>query len=175
MRMRSEPINRNLAALSGSEPFSGPMRAIPASAHAFFDVDLDSGLAVRIPTFMQTMLMRSVRGRISTRPCVGLHSIPATWRHSIVPSSYQTSMRRWIAGRRGGRSGISVTPGVARGKLSRYHPSWSWTAEPARRIDPSKLSAPSADGRSFWAGSPSIPCVEKLADTTFLQLVRVIR
>mgnify|MGYP006956461926 FL=1 len=75
MRMRSEPINRNLAALSGSEPFSGPMRAIPASAHAFFDVDLDSGLAVRIRTFMQTMLMRSVRGRISTRPCVGLHSL----------------------------------------------------------------------------------------------------
>ena len=75
MRMRSEPINRNLAALSGSEPFSGPMRPIPASAHAFFDVDLDSGLAVRIRTFMQTMLVRSVRGRISTLPCVGLHSL----------------------------------------------------------------------------------------------------
>ena len=169
MRMRSEPINRNLAALSGSEPFSGPMRAIPASAHAFFDVDLDSGLAVRIRTFMQTMLVRSVRGRISTRPCVGLHSLSpgihpghlaALHRAFFIPD-VNAALDCWKA-RRGGRSGISVRPGGALQQLSRYHPSWSWTAEPARRIDPSKFSAPSADGRSFWAGSSSIPCVETL-------------
>ena len=57
------------------------MRAIPASEHACFDVELDSGLAVRTRSIMQTMLMRSVRGRFATLPCVGHHSLILITRH----------------------------------------------------------------------------------------------
>ena len=159
------------------------MRAIPASEHACFDVELDSGLAVRTRSIMQTMLMRSVRGRFATLPCVGHHSLILITRHPsrtlgdtpscLLHTNCQCS-ERLLDAEEAGPAYILNAPGctAALHKLSRYHPSWSWTAEPPRRIDPSKFSAPHPDGRSFEPGSSCNPCGEKLADTTCLQLIR---